>query len=111
MAKNYIPSQRGTTQTAFKIGAPGGIDLDASAASSPWTLTLPAGPGTSGYVLATNGSGATSWIAVGAASDSTTPYYIPVGELFVNNLNRQNLFNTPIIIDGDLEINGLLIEV
>lgn len=111
MAKNYIPSQRGTTQAAFKIHAPGGIDIDASAASTPWTLTLPAGPGTAGYVLATNGSGATSWIAVGSASDNTTPYYIPTGELFVNNLNRQNLFNVPITIDGTLEINGLLVEV
>lgn len=111
MAKNYIPSQRGTTQTAFKIGAPGGIDIDAGAATTPWTLTLPAGPGTSGFVLATNGAGATSWIAVGAASDSTTPYYIPPGETFTNNVNRQNLFNTTIVIDGDLVVDGLLIQV
>jgi hypothetical protein len=51
------------------------------------------------------------WATPAATGDNTTPYYIPEGETFVNNLYRQNLFNTPIVVDGTLEINGLVIEV
>lgn len=37
--------------------------LQAGATTSAWTLSLPTGPGTNNYVLATNGSGVTSWVA------------------------------------------------
>ena len=108
MPKPFIPRQNGTSVDSFSIGK---IKLDAGGVSSPWSFTFPGGPGTAGYVLSTNGSGVLSWIAVGAASDSTTPYFIPDGEIFVNNENRQNLYSSPITIDGTLEVNGLLVEV
>jgi hypothetical protein len=106
----FYPKQRGTSETAFKIGFTK-IDLDTSNIISPWTWTFPATPGTAGYVLQTDGTGVLSWAAVGAASDSTTPYYIPVGETFINHINRQNLFSTSITVDGTLEVDGLLINV
>lgn len=108
MPKPYIPAQRGTANDKFRIGD---VDIDASVAVSPWSFVLPPTPGTSGYVLTTDGSGILSWTAVGAASDSTTPYYIPVGETFTNNINRQNLFSATIVVDGTLEVDGLLINV
>lgn len=68
--------------------------------------------GNPGDVLTSQGDGQpVVWASAGAASDNTTPYYIPVGETFTNNLNRQNLFHTSIFVDGTLEVNGLLIEV
>ena len=36
-----------------------------------WTMTLPPGGGTNGYVLSTNGSGVTSWIPAGGAATLT----------------------------------------
>lgn len=112
MAKNYIPNQRGTTNDKFRIDATGtGVDLDTSLVSTPYSFIFPPTAGTTGYVLSTNGAGVLSWIATGAASDNTTPYHIPTGETFTNNINRQNLWTTSIDVEGTLEVNGMLIEV
>lgn len=40
--------------------------------SAAWTFTLPTSAGTNGYVLATNGSGVTSWIAVAGTGTVTS---------------------------------------
>jgi len=106
----FYPKQRGTSEGKFKIGF-AGVDLDTSNVISPWTWKFPSTPGSAGYALITDGSGVLSWAAVGAAADSTTPYFIPVGETFTNSENRQSLFTTPITVDGDLVVNGLLIQV
>ena len=108
MPKPFIPRQSGTTEPIFKIGK--GV-LDFSALSSTRLLKFPDANGSAGYVLSTDGAGNLSWSAVGAAADSTTPYFIPSGETFVNNLNRQNLFSANIDVEGTLEVNGQLIEV
>lgn len=105
---NTFVRQRGTTQNQFKIGS---VDLDASLAGSPWSFVFPVDPGATGQVLTSTGGGQLTWAAVGAAADSTTPYFIPTGETFTNAENRQSLFTTPITIDGDLVVNGLLIQV
>jgi hypothetical protein len=100
----------GTTRDQFDIGT-SNITLDASAISSPWTWLFPAGPGTAGYVLQTDGTGVLSWAAVGSAADSTVPYFIPAATTYTVNENRQALFATSIDVEGFLEVNGLLIEV
>jgi len=46
----------------------GTVTVQPATAAGTWTLTLPTTPGTSGYVLSTNGSGVTSWIANGSGS-------------------------------------------
>jgi hypothetical protein len=55
---------------------PNAVSIQAPTDSTAWTLTLPSGPGTNGQVLATNGSGVTSWVPAGAAipvtDDNTT---------------------------------------
>ena len=106
-SNNFI-KLRGTTQDLFKIGD---INLDSSLVGTPWSWIFPTGPGTAGQVLTSQAGGQMTWSAVGSAADQTTPYLIPVGETFTNNVNRQNLFTTPITVDGDLVVDGLLIQV
>jgi hypothetical protein len=52
------------------LASPAHADIDADAGS--WTLTLPTGVGTANQVLATNGSGVTSWATVQAYDADTT---------------------------------------
>lgn len=69
-------------------------------------------PTTAGQVLTSNGAGvAPTWQAPGAASDTTTPYYVPTGETFTVNLYKQALFTLPITIDGTIVLDGILVEV
>lgn len=42
---------------------------------------------------------------------SGVPYYVPAGDTFTVPLNQQALFSDPITIDGDLVVNGRLIDV
>ena len=55
--------------------------------------------------------GSGNWRKLGAGSDSIVPYYIPINETYVVPLNKQALYHMPIVVDGDLEIDGFLIEV
>jgi hypothetical protein len=107
---NYRIKLNGTTLPTFDIGL-SKFTFDTAAISSPWTLTLPAGPGAAGYVLSTDGSGVTSWVAVGSAADSTVPYFIPAATSFIVNENKQALFGMTIDVEGTLEVNGILLEV
>lgn len=102
---------RGTTEKVFELGNVNKQIFDASAFTANHTWILPNSDGTPGYVLSTDGSGNLSWIAVGASADQTTPYYIPVGDTFTNNLNKQNLWHADIGVDGTLVVNGMLLEV
>jgi hypothetical protein len=99
----------GTTRDNFAIGI-NNFAFDASAVTTPWTLTLPTTAGASGYALVTDGTGVTAWTPVGAAQDSTVPYFIPTGETYTVNVNRQALYARNIEIDGTLEVNGDLID-
>ena len=69
--------------------------------------------GTSGYVLQTNGLGNLSWAPQGGGNvdSGQMPYYIPSGTSYTVQENRQGLFAIPITIDGDLIVNGLLVQV
>lgn len=72
--------------------------------------------GSSGYVLTTDGAGSLSWSAAGGGGGNTwivsqMPYYINSGETYYCIANTQGLFSIPITIDGNLEIDGILVEV
>ncbi len=56
----------------------GYVQVQPAAAAGSWTLTLPTGAGTSGYVLQTNGAGVTSWVAQssGTTTGSGTANYV-----------------------------------
>lgn len=110
----FFPKQAGTTEDTFKIGAGYGkipFTFDVTSLASPITWVLPATNGSAGYVLTNDSTGILSWSAAGSASDQTTPYFIPVSEIFTNNLNKQNLFATTIDIEGTLVVDGILEEV
>lgn len=68
--------------------------------------------GSSGYVITTDGTGNLSWAAGGGGGgDGQMPYYIPSGETYTIPLYKQGLFSVPITIDGDLVVNGILVQV
>jgi hypothetical protein len=50
-----------TTQLAGSTS--GVVTLTGAAVAGTWTMTLPTSGGTSGYVLGTDGTGVTSWVA------------------------------------------------
>lgn len=102
-----------------------GIKASASA-SADVTYTLPVADGTSGFVLATNGSGATSWVSAAAASVDqgvlttdlstgsqtiasgktlTYPWLtIPLGQTYL--INGQLVSAGVVTVSGTLTING-----
>lgn len=54
----------------------GVVTLKPSSTAGTWTFTLPTGTGSSGQVLATNGSGTTSWITPSSFSGNLSDLYI-----------------------------------
>lgn len=68
--------------------------------------------GSTGQALITDGAGNLSWGEV-AGSQSPAPMPIRIDEGNVLNIpaNYQGLFGTPLIVDGTLEIDGVLIDV
>jgi hypothetical protein len=66
--------------------------------------------GTSGQVLTTDGSGNLSFTS-GSSNPAPMPYQIDTGETVTVPDKYQGLFAYPITVDGELEIDGILIEV
>lgn len=69
--------------------------------------------GSNGQALVTDGSGVLSFQTITTNSNSAAvmPYNIPVGESFIINENFQGLYSQTITIDGELAVDGILIEV
>lgn len=68
--------------------------------------------GNSGYVLSTDGSGNLSWAdAAGVQSPAPMPIVIDEGNTLTIAANYQGLFGTPITVNGNLVIDGALIDV
>jgi hypothetical protein len=67
--------------------------------------------GSSGQTIITDGSGNLSFTNIGGNSAAPMPYFIPSDQSFTVPLNFQGLFSQPIDIEGELEIDGILIEV
>jgi hypothetical protein len=51
------------------------------------------------------------YLTAASVVDAAVPYFIPSGDTFVVAINKQALFNMPIDIEGDLVVDGYLIEV
>ena len=66
--------------------------------------------GTSGQVLTTDGAGNLSFTS-GSSNPAPMPYQIDDGETVTVPEKYQGLFAYPITVDGNLEIDGILIEV
>ena len=67
--------------------------------------------GVNGQVLTTDGSGALSWSTSSSNSAAPMPYYIPTIESYIIPNNFQGLFFQPIEIDGEFEVDGILVDV
>ena len=70
--------------------------------------------GSNGQYLSTDGTGNLSWDSVGNISSNRAapmPYLIPTGESYIVNTNFQGLYTQPITIDGELTVDGILVEI
>lgn len=67
--------------------------------------------GSSGQSLITDGLGNLSFANAVSNVAAPMPYFIPTGKSYIVPDNFQGLFATPIEIDGDLVIDGQLIDV
>jgi hypothetical protein len=70
--------------------------------------------GSNGQFLQTDGSGNLVWDDVGNVSSNRAapmPYLITTGESYIVNENFQGLYTQPITIDGELVVDGILVEI
>lgn len=69
--------------------------------------------GTSGQALTTDGNGSLSFSTISVESNRAAPmpYLIPTGESYIVNENFQGLYTETIVIDGELTVDGMLIEI
>jgi len=70
--------------------------------------------GNTGQFLKTDGGGNLSWDDVGNITSNNAgpmPYYVANGESYIVNINKQGLYSQPITIDGEMVIDGMLIEI
>ena len=71
----------GTTagSTIFSGSTSGAVTVKSAAAAGTWTMTLPTTAGTNGYVLSTDGSGVTSWVATTGGGGTVTSVNVSGG--------------------------------
>lgn len=70
--------------------------------------------GSNGQFLQTDGNGNLAWDSIGNISSNRAapmPYLIPTGEAYIVNENFQGLYTQPITIDGELTVDGILVEI
>jgi hypothetical protein len=56
-----------TPADSFQGSVSGAVKVQPASAAGTWTMTLPTTPGTNSYLLQTDGTGATGWVAPSAA--------------------------------------------
>jgi len=71
----------GTTagSAVFSGSTSGAVTVKSAAAAGTWTMTLPTTAGTNGYVLSTDGTGVTSWIATSGGGGTVTSVNVSGG--------------------------------
>jgi len=69
--------------------------------------------GSANQAIITDGSGALSFGDAGLAANTAAvmPYIINTSESYQVGANLQGLFSQPIEIDGELDVEGILIEI
>jgi hypothetical protein len=92
------PSTGGTPTTGtlnlFNSTSTDGVTISSGVNTSPWTLTLPTGPGTNGQLLTTNGTGATSWVS-GNVTIGTTAIALGATSLTLAGLTSVTVTQDP----------------
>ena len=95
-----ISGTTGVTTPAdnFQGSVSGTVTVQGASAAGTWTFTLPTTPGTSGYILQTDGSGVTTWVASaggGNVSSSGTPTAAQIA-VWTNSSTIQGITNLPV---------------
>ena len=69
--------------------------------------------GSSGQALTTDGNGNLTFSTINTESNRAAPmpYLIPTGDSYIVNDNFQGLYTQAITIDGELTVDGMLIEI
>lgn len=69
--------------------------------------------GSNGQAITTDGNGVLSFTTIAGTSNRAAPmpYLIPTGESYIVNDNFQGLFFEPITIEGEFEVDGILVDV
>jgi hypothetical protein len=95
---NVIPTNLDVSGGLSDLGAVGNITITGGSANQ---------------ALLTDGAGVLSFGSAGLAANTaaTMPYYISAGDSYQVGANLQGLFSEPIEIDGELDVEGVLIEV
>ena len=99
--------------TSNGLSSTGNVSFTGSNVSLGNVANLHITGGANGQALVTDGAGVLSFQSINATSNRAAPmpYNIPVGESYIVDENFQGLFAYPITIDGELEVDGVLIEV
>ena len=99
--------------TSNGLSSTGNVSFTGSNVSLGNVANLHITGGSNGQALVTDGAGVLSFQAINATSNRAAPmpYNIPIGESYIVDENFQGLFVYPITIDGELEVDGVLIEV
>ena len=99
--------------TSNGLSSTGNVSFTGSNVSLGNVANLHITGGSNGQALVTDGAGVLSFQAINATSNRAAPmpYNIPIGESYIVDENFQGLFAYPITIDGELEVDGVLIEV
>lgn len=100
--------------TANSLTANGNVSFTGSNVSLGNIANLKITGGSANQVLSTDGSGNLTFIdpegGVGNVA-AIMPFYIATASSYTVPANFQGLFAEPIVVDGDLEVDGLLIDV
>ena len=85
----------GTTLGTMRLqgNTSGYVQIQPAAAAGSWTMTLPNSAGTAGYVLSTNGSGVTSWVANGTGGGAISALTAATAANTINNANFGQTWN------------------
>ena len=68
--------------------------------------------GSTGYIISTDGTGNLNFISPSSTqTPAPMPTYVALGDTLTISANYQGLFGYPITVDGDVVVDGVLIDV
>lgn len=109
-ANGNVNISSGGTANVFVVTANGINVTGTSNLGANGNVTITGG--SNNQVLTTDGSGNLSWSTVSVSqSAAPMPIVIDAGNTLTIQANYQGLFGTPLIVEGTLEVDGVLIDV
>lgn len=120
--KNFVVKNVITTGTITLDAASGNINAANASLTSNLSVTgistlgnignVKIIGGTSGYIISTDGSGNLNFVSPGETqSPAPMPTYVANGDTLTISANYQGLFGYPITVDGDIVVDGVLVDV